>query len=61
MKKLIFTLISLSILSASTNAQVKLTKSSEKMALTMYFINKLYVDKIDEKKLSDYVLKALIH
>lgn len=61
MKKLIFTLISLSILSASTNAQVKLTKSSEKMALTMYFINKLYVDKIDEKKLSDDVVKALLH
>ncbi len=31
------------------------------MALTMYFINKLYVDKIDEKKLSDDVVKALLH
>lgn len=60
-KKTSFLLLVISLLTLSAQAQVKLTKNAEKMALTMYFINKFYVDKIDEKKLSEDAVRALLH
>lgn len=60
MKKITLLLISFLCISYHVSAQIKLTKGAEKMAVTMYFIENYYVDNVDDKKLTEDAIRALL-
>lgn len=60
MKKTIISILGFFVLSATISAQIKLSKSAEKVGVIMYFIENYYVDKVDDKKLSEDAIRALL-
>jgi len=60
MKKIFFLLASSLLLANSTFSQFQMTPGTQKMGLALYAIKNLYVDNVDENKLVEDGLRALI-
>jgi len=60
MRKIFVAILGFFILSTAVSAQIKLSKGAEKVGIIMHFIENYYVDKVDDKKLSEDAIKALL-
>lgn len=60
MRKVIICTLGLLFVAASASAQFRMSEGSRKVATTMAVIENMYVDEVDDKKLAEDVVKAML-